>query len=78
MIKSSADYAVESAYQLSQNDPQRSVLIRMAMAIRDLQQQQRTWVGLTDDERYEIANVPRWSSGAFVEATETKLKEKNT
>jgi len=40
--------------------------------------QQRTWVGLTDGERYEIANVPRWSSGAFVEATEAKLKEKNT
>jgi hypothetical protein len=39
---------------------------------------QRTWVGLTDEERYEIANVPRWSSGAFVEATEAKLKEKNT
>jgi hypothetical protein len=39
--------------------------------------QQRTWVGLTDEERYEIANVPRWSSGAFVEATEAKLKQKN-
>jgi len=40
-------------------------------------QEQGEWVGLTDEERYEIANVPRWSSGAFVEATEAKLKEKN-
>ena len=38
---------------------------------------QRTWVGLTDEERFEVAD----HSDCFedvVDATEAKLKEKNT
>ena len=41
---------------------------------------QRTWVGLTDEERNEIANVTFGREGAltlYVEAIEAKLKEKN-
>jgi hypothetical protein len=41
---------------------------------------QRTWVGLTDEERNEIASVTFGREGAlalYVEAIEAKLKEKN-
>ena len=39
--------------------------------------QQRTWVGLTEDECVEIAarGYPRWLE--FAQAVEAKLKEKN-
>jgi len=56
MSKSNADYAVECAQQLSRHDPQRSALIRMSMAIRDLQPQQRK--PLTDEQIDEIV----WNS----------------
>jgi len=46
--------------------------------LKNVLNEKREWVGLTDEERYELANVPRWSSVAFVEATEQALKEKNT
>tara|TARA_R110000868_G_scaffold153798_1_gene379683 strand:- start:906 stop:1274 length:369 start_codon:yes stop_codon:yes gene_type:complete len=42
---------------------------------------QRTWVGLTDEERNEIANKTFGREGAltlYTEAIEAKLKEKNT
>jgi hypothetical protein len=42
---------------------------------------QRTWVGLTDDERNEIASVTFGRENAlalYVDAIEAKLKEKNT
>ena len=38
---------------------------------------QRTWVGLTDDERIEIHHQA-WSRVQVVQMTEAKLKEKNT
>jgi hypothetical protein len=40
--------------------------------------QQRTWVGLTNDECVEIAarGYPRWLE--FAQAVEAKLKEKNS
>jgi hypothetical protein len=38
--------------------------------------QQSTWVGLTDEERKELWD--EWENGHVVEATEAKLKEKNT
>ena len=40
--------------------------------------QQRTWVGLTDDEKADIAakGHQRWKE--YAEAIEAKLKEKNT
>jgi len=42
---------------------------------------QRTWVGLTDDERNEIASVTFGRENAlalYVDAIEAKLKEKNS
>jgi hypothetical protein len=36
---------------------------------------QRTWVGLTDEERKQLWHD--WENGHVVEATEAKLKEKN-
>jgi len=52
----------------------------MSYAASELIQPQRTWVGLTDEERMELAV----STGAmsadwlpFMEAVEAKLKEKN-
>jgi hypothetical protein len=38
---------------------------------------QRTWVGLTDDDRYEFA-AAQYSWEELLIAAETKLKEKNT
>ena len=41
----------------------------------------REWVGLTLDERLELAKNVDWAVGAyceFAEAVEAKLKEKNT
>ena len=37
---------------------------------------EREWVGLTDEERKQLWN--EWENGHVVEATEAKLKEKNT
>ena len=37
--------------------------------------QQRTWVGLTDEERNQLWDM--WENGHVVEAAEAKLKEKN-
>jgi hypothetical protein len=43
------------------------------------QSPQRTWVGLTEDEVFEISNkMPYADRFDFAEAIETKLKEKNT
>ena len=42
---------------------------------------QRTWVGLTDEELYEIYNKANWDvrqSWDYERAIEAKLKEKNT
>ena len=42
---------------------------------------QRTWVGLTFDERLELAEDVDWPAGAYceyAEKIEAKLKEKNT
>ena len=39
-------------------------------------QPKREWVGLTDEERKQLWN--EWENGHVVEATEAKLKEKNT
>jgi len=36
----------------------------------------REWVGLTDEERKQLWD--EWENGHVVEATEAKLKEKNT
>ena len=39
---------------------------------------QRTWVGLTDEERNEITNTVMIDIWQVARAIETKLKEKNT
>jgi len=42
---------------------------------------QRTWVGLTDDERIDIlvdAVRTKWGDQEIIKAIEAKLKEKNT
>ena len=44
-------------------------------------QQKREWVGLTLDERLELAKDVDWAVGAYceyAEAVEAKLKDKNT
>ena len=38
---------------------------------------QRTWVGLTDEEKHEI-RYSHMTSAEFIEFIEAKLKEKNT
>jgi hypothetical protein len=42
--------------------------------------QQRTWVGLTDEERVELWNQykPLHGISEFIRSVEAKLKEKNT
>jgi len=41
--------------------------------------QQRTWVGLTEDEVFELSNtMPYADRFEFAQAIEAKLKEKNT
>ena len=42
-----------------------------------LAQPQRTWVGLTDEEKREI-RYSHMTSAEFIECIEAKLKEKNT
>jgi hypothetical protein len=39
--------------------------------------EQRTWIGLTDEEISELVRTTH-NTGSFVRAIETKLKEKNT
>jgi len=38
----------------------------------------RTWVGLTDEEKYQICNSHYNRDSELVEMVEAKLKEKNT
>ena len=42
-----------------------------------LAQTQRTWVGLTDEEKHEI-RYSHMTSAEFIEFIEAKLKDKNT
>jgi hypothetical protein len=39
---------------------------------------QRTWVGLTDEEQYQICNSYYYRDNELVKMIEAKLKEKNT
>ena len=41
-------------------------------------EEQRTWVGLTDEDRDHLFNLYERSSFGLVRAVEAKLKEKNT
>jgi hypothetical protein len=45
----------------------------------DIQEYKKPWVGLTDEERLEVAKQTMLSGlDAFAKAIEAKLKEKNT
>ena len=46
--------------------------------IAALAQPQRTWVGLTDEERIALFEEHGHRTGALVGAVEDKLKERNT
>jgi hypothetical protein len=46
--------------------------------IAALAQTQRTWVGLTDEEVFEICNSYYYRDIELVQMIEAKLKEKNT
>jgi len=51
------------------------------MAMHDYLKSQRTWVGLTDEERIDIlvdAVHTKWDDQEIIKAIEAKLKEKNT
>ena len=50
----------------------------MSYAASELIQPQRTWVGLTDEERNEITNTVMIDIWQVARAIEAKLKEKNT
>ena len=59
-------------------------LFQMQEAAKDLVEQaksltlpQRTWVGLTNEERSEIAGIHYARTNPLITATEAKLKEKN-
>ena len=55
------------------------ITVRITKLEEEQQPQQRTWVGLTDEERndlcYDFGEKSLWS---FADSIEAKLKEKNT
>ena len=54
-------------------------LKNFANRIVELDRQQRTWVGLTDEERRAVwDSCERQTPTTYVKAIEAKLKEKNT
>jgi hypothetical protein len=67
------------------NEIERRSVAKKDAVKAQLDKPQRTWVGLTDDERYDIRASFVWQfleTSEFAEqvqlATEAKLKEKNT
>jgi hypothetical protein len=47
----------------------------------DIQEYKRPWVGLTDEDQFNLVhamNENDWDAVQFLEAAEAKLKEKNT
>jgi len=51
------------------------------MAMHDYLKSQRTWVGMTDEERIDIlvdAVHTKWDDQEIIKAIEAKLKEKNS
>ena len=75
------NHASIAAVKIQHDHPLRNTLIQMAIAIEKLTPQQRTWVGLTDDERRIIINDWQWQEGKpyhLCLSIEAKLKEKNT
>ena len=72
---------MQEAYELAdRNDSEGYNAIKvMCGDVQEMLQQQREWVGLTDDEIYKIAFTlegEHWKK--IADAIESKLKEKNT
>jgi hypothetical protein len=84
----------EAFNEIERRAKQRMEAVRAAMRVEDddIQEYKKPWVGLTDEEIYEIYDLTQekvnehWESGgttmmfppALYKAIETKLKEKNT
>ena len=51
---------------------------RAVQAAISIKPPQRTWVGLTDEEQYQICNSYYFRDIELVKMIEAKLKEKNT
>ena len=71
---------MQEAYELAdRNDSEGYNAIKvMCGDVQEMLQQQRTWVGLTDDEIYKIAFTlegEHWKK--IADAIESKLKDKN-
>ena len=71
---------MQEAYELAdRNDSEGYNAVKvMCGDVQEMLQQQRTWVGLTDDEIYKIAFTlegEHWKK--IADAIEAKLKEKN-
>ena len=72
---------MQEAYELAdRNDSEGYNAIKvMCGDVQEMLPPQRTWVGLTDEERLEVAKHNMLSGlDAFAKAIEAKLKEKNT
>ena len=74
---------MQEAYELAdRNDSEGYNAIKiMCGDVQSMLPPQRTWVGLTEDERYKLwLTTPSETENrfAFAEAIEAKLKEKNT
>ena len=61
------------------NEIERRSIAKKDAVKAQLDKPQRTWVGLTDEERQEIwRSCEQQTPTTFVKAIEAKLKEKNT
>jgi len=77
----------EAFNEIERKAKQRMEAVRAAMRVEDddIQEYKKPWVGLTEDERYDIRASFVWQfleTSEFAEqvqlATEAKLKDKNT
>ena len=70
---------MQEAYELAdRNDSEGYNAIKvMCGDVQRMLPPQRTWVGLTDEEKHEI-RYSHMTSAEFIEVIEAKLKERNT
>ena len=76
VMRITADRRIEVNEGVEVNEAAKKVL----EAMQHMLTPQRTWVGLTLDERLELAQDVDWAAGAYceyAEKIEAKLKEKN-
>jgi len=65
------------ALWVTANPESEKAIFGIQQALAPTHPPQRTWVGLTDEDRYEFA-AAQYSWEELLIATEAKLKEKNT